>query len=347
VQQWRHDLVLTPRFVAAAAAAAVASVVGLAGQTGTVGPESPLDFGAPLLAVTLALVVWRLVRVRPVPSRVLALLTAMLSFWTLTAIGRAWFGLFAAYQSRYLYVGGILLILLAVELLRDVALPRFAAPLLALAVAAAVISNIGAYRVGAGYVRDQAKLTRADLGALDMTRGIVTPGYVSTVFPGVPFVTVRAGPYFAAERDLGTPAATPAELATAPEAARMDADTELVEIHQVRLGPAAAAAGLAPTVESVAGGAVIAGGGCVSFKPAPATAGVSELRVAVPVSGVLVKADGGPLAVAVRRFADEFHPLGNVPTGVSAGVRIAPDRAAQPWHLRLAPASGATVCGLA
>src|SRR3954451_13419784 len=78
-----------------------------------------------------------------------------------------------------------------------------------------------------------------------MTRGLVTPGYVSTVFPGVPFVTVRAGPYFAAERDLGTPAATPAELATAPEAARMDADTELVEIHQVRLGPAAAAGGLA------------------------------------------------------------------------------------------------------
>jgi hypothetical protein len=327
-QHWRHDLVLIPPFVAAAAAAAVASVAGLAGPTGNVGPQSPLDFGAPLLAASVALVAWRLVRLRPVPTRVLALLAAMFSFWTLTAIGRAWLGLSAAYQSRYLYVGGIFLILLAVELLRGVSLPRLAAPLLALAVAAAAISNIGAYRVGAAYVRNQAKLTRADLGALDITRGIVSPGYVSTVFPGVPFVTIRAAPYFSAERALGTPAATPAELAAEPEVARMDADTELVEIHQVRLGPGgAAAAAPAPTVESAAGGAVSSSGGCVSFQPAPATAGVSELRIAVPASGVLVKAEGGATAVAVRRFADEFHPLGNVPAGVAAGVRIGPDRA--------------------
>src|SRR3954464_11313352 len=48
-QHWRHALALIPPCGRAAAAAAVASVVGLAGPTGTIGPQSPLDFGAPLL----------------------------------------------------------------------------------------------------------------------------------------------------------------------------------------------------------------------------------------------------------------------------------------------------------
>jgi hypothetical protein len=296
------------------------------------------------------LLVWRLAQARPIQPRVLGLISVLLSFWTLTAIGRAWFGLIGASSSRYLYVGGIFLILLAVELLRGVALPRGMAPLLALAVAAAVISNIGAFRAGATYVRGQAQLTRADLAGLEITRGIVTPGYVSLVFPGVPFVTLRADPYFSAERAMGTPADTPAKLAAEPEAARLDADTELVQIHGVRLEPAPGAAlGARPTLDSAAGGSVGGGGACVRFRPATYTAGAPaaiNLAFTVPASGLLVRAEGGSAAVALRRFADEFHPLGEVAAGGSALVRVGRDQAPQPWHLQIAPTGSAAVCGL-
>jgi hypothetical protein len=50
--------------------------------------------------------------------------------------------------------------------------------------------------------------------------------------------------------------------------------------------------------------------------------------------------------VGVRRFANEFQPVGGVAPGASATLRIRPDLAAQPWHVRVAPTQGATVCGI-
>jgi hypothetical protein len=295
-------------------------------------------------------VAWRLRRMSSGRPRAMGLLAVLISFWILTAIGRAWLGLAAAYSSRYIYVGGLLLILLAAELMRGASLPRVTAPLLAIAVVAAAVSNLGAFRDSAAYLRGQAQLTRADLGALDITRGIVTPGYVSTLFPGAPFVTLRAGPYFSAERAMGTPADTPAELATAPEPARMDADTELVQIHGVRLEPSSGAPlGARPTVDSVAGGAVSGSAACTAFRPATFTPGApaaNDFILTVPASGLVVRAEGGSAAVSVRRFADEFHPLGEVAAGGTALVRIARDQAPQPWHLQVAPTGSATVCGV-
>jgi hypothetical protein len=90
-------------------------------------------------------------------------------------------------------------------------------------------------------------------------------------------------------------------------------------------------------------------GSCVVFLPSavkpPGTA--NALDITLPSRGIRVTAEGGPATVAVRRFADEVHPVGTLAASASAVLRIGPDLAPQPWHARVAPADRATVCGLA
>src|SRR5215211_136380 len=96
----RHNVVVTPGFVADAAAGATSALVGLAGDM-VAHRDAPLAWGRPLAVVAALAVAWRLARLRPIPPRVLALLTIVLSFWVLTGLRRA--HLTTPVESRYLY----------------------------------------------------------------------------------------------------------------------------------------------------------------------------------------------------------------------------------------------------
>ena len=199
----------------------------------------PLRWGRPLAVVAVIALLWLLGRYRRVPPRVLGLLTIMVAFWLLTGLRRAI--LEHPDASRYLYVGGLFILLLVAEVARGVSLPRRWTPLLIVAVAIAVLSNAGTMRDAGRFLRASADAARADLAALELSRDSVKPGYLATSFPGTPFVSVRAGPYFAAADDLGSPAYSPAQLVTAPEPARVNTDTELIDVHDI--GPRAAPIG--------------------------------------------------------------------------------------------------------
>jgi hypothetical protein len=347
---WRQDLPLTPGFVAEAAAAAISALVGLAARPYEYGGSTLSAWGPVLLICVVAASGWRIARLRSVPPRVMALLAIVLSFWIVTGLSRAWLGSSAALSSRYQYVGALFVVLLAVELARGVSVSSPARVVLAFAATAAVVSNVGVFRDAGQYLRGQAQRTRADLGALEIARPIVNPSYVASGLPGYPNVSLQAGPYFSAAKALGTPAATPAELATEPEDARRIADAELIHIHGLNLRPRSAddRPGIAPTVDAAMGGAVTARGGCVVFRPSGVTpAGTThELRVTVRPPGLLLAAHEGPGAVGVRRFADGFQPVGTIAATAPATLRIRPDLATEPWHLRLAPTGPATVCRL-
>jgi hypothetical protein len=344
----RHNVVATPGFVADSAAAAVGALVGLGGRAVPAGPGTLLDWGRPLVIALVGLLVWRLARVRPTPPRVPVLLTIALSFWILTALNRAQIS--APYASRYLYVGALLITLLAVELGRGASLHLRAGLLLAAAVGAAALSNLGAFRDGGRFLRNQAQATTADLGALELAKPLVPPDLIVDGLPGYPFLIIRAKPYFEAVDDFGSPAATPAEIGTKPEPARRVADTQLIGIHEVGLesGDGASRAGETPVVDSVDGGRASERGGCVVFRRlrVNSTDARNELEVTVPSKGLVVTATGGPATVAVRRFADGFQPLGRLAASASATLRMAPDLAARPWHMRVNPTDRATVCAL-
>jgi hypothetical protein len=300
--------------------------------------------------VAAVLVVWRVGRPRIVPKRVVTLITIALAFWILTALNRAQIS--PPFASRYLYVGALILVLLAAELGRGVALRSRAKLLLVGAVAAAIVSNVGAFRDGARYLRDQADLAKADLGALDAARPLIKRDLVAQSFPGYPFVLVSARSYFATEHEFGSPAATPRELANQPEPARATADAQLVAVHRptVRPAPRGLRLGRRPVVDSAAGGVVAGRGPCLRFRPArfTATGARSELELTLPQARLLLRARGGPATISLRRFSSAFprQPLGRLAPSVTAVLRVARDRGVLPWHVRVVPTAGATVCGL-
>jgi hypothetical protein len=349
-----HNVVVAPQFAADAASGAVATVVGLTeahfdanGVLADAG--ATLFWGRPLLLVAVLLLIWRLAALRPVPVRVLALLASAAAFWLLGGLQRAQFG--SPDSSRYLYVGALFVLLLAVELVRGVRAGRELAALAVVLTGVVVVANLGDLRAGGRYLRSQASLARADLGALELARGDVQPGYDAVAFPGIPFVELHADRYFAAARALGSPAYSPSQLAGASEQGRLAADVEIATIQGIAPKPSAARAGTTPPqVDAVTGGRVRTGGGCVRFTPDATTlAGtVPELQVTVPDSGLLMTAEGGPAGFSLRRFAATFpvEPTARLAPGGSSELRPGEDRASQPWHVRLKPEAGASACGL-
>jgi hypothetical protein len=344
----RDNVFVVPAFAADGAAGALGALTGQSSvrtdANGVINDAgSTLAWGRPLAVLAAGLVAWRLATMGPVPARLLSLLTVPVSFWLLTGLQRAHIG--SADSSRYLYVGALFVLLLAVELLRGVAVPRWAAAVALGVAAVAVVGNLGHLRTGAEFLRLQAPPARGDLAALEIARPSVPPGYVAQAFPGTPLISVPAADYFAAADALGTPAYTPSGLATAPEPARSTADRELSAVYELAVRREdAATAGRAPAVETASGGTAQTRGACVRFRPGGGSG--RSLQLTVPPGGVLLKAVGGPAKVSVRRFAATF-PAEPLTTLTSPGVlRIARDRAPQPWHLQLAPQAGAEACSL-
>jgi hypothetical protein len=344
----RQALVYTPRFVVTLGSATISALAGLAGQSAPGNPAGTLlVFGPSLAAIGIIALVWCVRRRHRVSPRVLALLTIVLSFWVLVGLSRAL--LSQGYDSRYLYVGGVFILLLAVELARGVELSARAVVVVSMLGVVAIVSNLASFSDAGKYLRAQARAATADLGALDIGRQLVRPDYVATRFNGWPFVVVDAGSYFAAERDFGSPAATPAQIQADPEAAREIADSELIAIHGIELRGAVASHPIEtpPAVDLALGGTVSSVAGCVSFTPSAYTPGSdNELQLTVPPGGLRISAEGGSATVAVRRFATQFRPVGTIARSAAAMLKISADRAQVPWHLRIVPSERATVCAM-
>jgi hypothetical protein len=346
----RHAVVLTPAFAANAAAGALASLAGLS-QLDVPTDGTSLGWGRPLAVAALALLVWRLATLGTVPARVLALMTILLSFWLLTGLGRSLIS--SPDASRYVYVGGLFILLLGAELARGVSVSPGLALLLAAAVAAVSVSNVGILRDAGRFLRSDVDRTRAALGAVELARPDVPPGHVVTGLAGYPLVVVRAGDYLETRDEVGSPAASPAEIAAAPEEARLVADAELLRIHEVALQPVAAERprdNAPPRLDGVTGGSVDTRGGCLDFRPADfLPAGVeSGLALTLPSSGVLIDAREAPATVKLRRFATSYAApaLGTLSASTSGSLRIPPDLAPQPWHVSVAARGPLRVCGL-
>ena len=349
-----HALLLVPTFVFDAAAGAVAALAGLTDLDVFHSTGLFLNWGPPLLLVAVAAGLWRLYRLGRVPSRVWTLLAMPLAFWILTAVGRAYVSVGSlvltstGYESRYLYVSAVFLVLLGSEVARGQTASLFVRLIAGVLVAAAVVSNIGTLRQATTLLRTQAQVTQAELGTLNLSRPVVKPNYVSD---GFIFGIVTAAEWFAAEKQLGTgPAATPAQIAALPSFAQEAADAQLIKIQQLRLQgvTTSPALGTAPKLDGYQSGSVSVVGPCVRYRPAPFTPATATngLGVVMPATGLLVTG-GGPATVGVRRFSTHFFPLGTVSAGARATLHVAADLAPQPWHVQLTGQGPLTACGLA
>lgn len=312
-----------PRFIVNEGSATFGALIGAhpAPAWSATGTGMLLTLGRPAAAVGVVLLIVWLVRTRAMPPRAAALLVMLGSFWGLTAITRAWLGGNQAWASRYLYVGVLLIVLLVVELAHDVWVPMAGRVVVGLGVLAVCASNIGTFRDAAFYLRTWGQMTRASLGALAAARGLVPSDFVIRELPGFPFVVVHAGEYFAAAGASGTPADTPAQLAAAPEQARLAADQLLLGAGEVTIKRVSAAA--PPPVS------------CVPAGHFTVTSG--DLRVAV---------HGSATTILARRYADVYQSAASAPVRGSATIQIRADSASRPWQLSVASSTPVTACRL-
>jgi hypothetical protein len=339
------------QFAADSAASTVATLLGLTGLggPGAGGDRAAIGWGRPLLIVAAVLVGWRL-HGRPLrDGRAYALLAVPVAFWLATGVERSFIS--TPETSRYLYVGGLFVLLLAAELGRGLTLSPAWRAVAVIAVAAAAFSNIGVMRKAADDLRLDGARTRAVLGAVELEPGAFPDARVIDLLPGYPFAVVHAGQYRSAARDLGSPADDPASIAGEPAEARSAADRQLALALIPRLDATArrpATTGVAPAVDGIRGGAATPRGGCVVFRPAPAgPVGPSGVDLTLPAHGLAVSATAAT-ALKLRRFADDFpaDPLAQLRPGAAATLELPPDRAPQPWHLRLDSDAAVTACGL-
>jgi hypothetical protein len=321
-----HNVLVSPRYVWEGLVASLDSVLALGTILDEVVGRSKL--GAPLLIALLALAAYGGFRRRGFFAGLWPALAAAATFWFLAAFnqgpGRE------PYSSRYLYVGVLFLLLIAVNLLQGVRLSRWA--LLAGAALTCVVVgfNLVPLREGRDFFEKQTVLTRSDLAAIEVADRTVEPAFrLSPEVAGTVFLNeIEAGEYLRAAAEYGSPAYSAAELAGAPEEGRVQADLVLANALPLAIETESAPAG--------------ARGDCVRVDGDAAEAPLA-LR---PGTTTIQLLSGGAGTVKLRRFARGEYPLDSGPLtpGSTVSLSVPGDRLQRPWQLLVEADRGALVC---
>jgi hypothetical protein len=326
-----HNVLVSPLFVLKGVAASVGSLLALSTIAGEAVGRS--KWGFVVLAALVVLAAYRQWRKPGISPRLWPVLAAAGTFWFLAAFnyipGRE------AYSSRYMYVGALFVLLAAADLSSGVRLGRRAVLVGGAIVAAVVAFNLVPLREGRAFFRSETVLTRADLAAIEIARRTVDPSFALTPeIAGTSFLAeVQAGEYLTAVREYGSPAYTPAELASAPGAGRRQADVVLANALPVT-SETKVGAGRGDARQN--GCVAVSGGRGPGAPPLRLHPGLTKIEIP----------PGGPGTIRLRRFAAGGYPLvtEGVPGGSTTLLRIPPDGAARPWRLQVEAAQGAAIC---
>ncbi len=287
-----------PRRVVDDVAANLAAVFGLSPRFG------------PVLTVLLAVAVGlHVLKNRPITPTSAAAFTAAIVYYAGLAIFRP--GLFG---GRYLYPGGVLLILTLVELVPGSVVPRRLTArgigVFALASAVVLLGQIGLFLDGGRFFRDWARFVSTSLGALEVARDHVDPAFRPDP---VRAPDVYAAKYFDTTKDYGSPADSPSEIMHRPEDARENADNVLSAALRLGLTPAARPKepGPIPQAGVPSGGKVQTAAGCLKLEPQGIR---SALEIRVPTAGIWLRPEqGANTEVRLRRFGAAYPPADEPP----------------------------------
>jgi hypothetical protein len=319
-----HNFTQTPQYMLDGLASSIATLLGL-GSIHFNAPRSPTDWGRPLLVLAVAAAAWRLFQLRRISPQLAAVTVTLLGFWFLSGINTNPLS-GGPTVGRYQYLGIVLLVLVAAELLRGVALTRLTTGIVVFIGAAAAVTNAPELRDAAGSITGLAQQERGGLAALELSRDRVNPGLVLTEQNSDVnyLLAVDAGSYLGAVDAHGSPAYTPAELETASEPARVAADKVFGAALRLGLQPATGAPAACSASRSVA----------------------NPVIMPVPTTGLVLSAAGPGVQVSLRRYASDSFPvaLGPLPGGQAQLLRIPTDRSQRPWTLQLSGAGAVTVC---
>jgi hypothetical protein len=328
----------TPRQVWAYFEQAFRAALGaLSGQSGRQHPVVVTTVTLIFLAALLARLAWA-VGNRRLPVDLLGALGWAGSFWILIAITRGGHGDFGA--SRYLYPGGVALLLVLAEILRNVALSRFAVAGLAVLTALSIRSGQDTLNHGGQGLTSVAARVRADLAALEHSRPAPSYRPNPRLMP-----VVTAGRYRRAAAALGSPALAWAALPAQSSGVRDDADRVLRQAGDLALLPTARRTGSGRPITLVAVDGIVEHlpDGCLDVLPKPGT-DLDRLTVRQPPDGLLVGAGGAPVSVTARRFGPDPGPFATLAAGRHGLLTGLPDGSAVPWVIGLQSGSPILTC---
>jgi hypothetical protein len=323
-----HNVLSSPSYVMEGFASALDSLAGLS----TIPVNSPggNDWGRPLLIGALALFAFGQWRRPGIPRGFWPVAAAGVSYWMLAAFnfvpGRE------ASASRYVYAGVVFVLLMAAELLREWPFSRKALLVAGAVAVCAIGPNLAQMKDGSAWEKEQSVYTRSDLGAMEIARDTIAPTFTLAsleVAGTASLALIEAQKYFEAVDRWGSPAYTPAELATAPAVGRHFADIVLSQALPVSTST---------TVGEYQGGA--APENCATVEP-----GGPEVRLSPGFTRIEV-APGPHASFALRRFATGEYPVATEGAdGESTTLLTIPrDRANQPWFLHVEASQPVRVC---
>jgi hypothetical protein len=253
-------------------------------------------------------------------------MAVLLAYWVSLALGFDPNNGRTPTTVRYVYAGGIMVLLVAAEAARGVALSRGALVALYAITALALGANVVRLREAGHFYRTSSTSVRAELTAIELARDHVDPAFVPPTTISY-LALVRAGPYLATERRIGSPAYSLSELTRQPEATRKVTDEVLVAALRIAVAPAS-------PHEPVRNCRRLGGAGSASI-------------LAIGPPGVRLRSSTGG-RVALRRFATSATvPVGSLAAGRAVDLRIPADRSKRAWRVVITPAPASlVVCDL-
>jgi hypothetical protein len=323
-----------PKFVVQGTAAVAAAATGLSYDF-THPVHSPAEAAPDIttfsrgypIAVLAALGLLLRLRHGPVRRSLWVSLAVFLAFWGSTAMVQ-WLNRYP-YSERYVYAGTVALLLVVVDALDGIRLPRRLAPVLLVVTAFAMAVNIDEFRGPSEVLRSFSKTSRADLTAVELARHRIDPVFLPPNQVGFAYLAVGgAGPLLEAVDRNGSFGFSLPELRSQPEAVREQADSTLVKAFRLRL---------------------------TDVPTSPAGERCRRLRGNLDVPRQLTLRPPGVLLrssslekVTLGRFADTATvEVGSLAPGRSAVLRLPRDRAPEPWHAALSDTRPLTLCPLA
>ncbi len=335
-QVTEESLIKAPGFAEDLAAGAFGGLIGRG-----------LDWGQPLAVAGIAILVYCLARRPVLTPRLGGLLAAAIALWVVIAAARSTISI--PEESRYIYLGAVLIVLVGVELLRGVTIPARASAVATVLVAGCALTGLTLLHIGAARLRPVSKAVAAELGALEIAATYAPPEYRPDPVHAPP---VYAGLYLHTVRSIGsTPADTPAQILASEAPARSAAETVVLALETPRLRPLAQTLvlGAAPALASVEHAIRAPHAGCVRLAPQPGAP--MNATLVLPASGLAIRDEGSaPASFALKRFGEAFVSLPIHIDPRSAGVLSMPADPADarvPWQLQLVSSSPLTLCGVA
>jgi len=311
---------LIPLTVTNAVAAIAGSVFGLNPTgPGVFQPTTGITgWGSALAALALAALVWRISR-GGVPRTLWVFLAVAVSYWILIALGGR-----AADSSRYIFVGTLLVFLVAADALAGARLPAIAVFAALGVVAFAIPPNVAKLYDGRGPQLNDATTSRVEYAMLDLVRGPIPADYAPgkdervTDLGGSVFTPLEAGDYLEAAGRFGALGMPLGEVREQSLERREIADASLVGALGLDLHPSSAPSEPADCPSSLDGRP----GHGVFFTP--------------PQAGALLGSRSKrPIDVALGRFGTGGPgvKLGTLPAGKWASLALPADSASDPWFV--------------